>query len=149
MASFARPLTPEDDERLSAIDAAYAESLGLELMVSKASISFYARSGHAFVAITEGEESGFALAHAVWNGARPVVQVSRLAVSSAHATEAREALLEAVTKSAYDAAVYDIHVFVPGADEGAATALESKAYKTVPITVWQRILGSRGQGGER
>ena len=145
MASFARPLTPEDDELLEPIDVSYAKTLGLEPIVSKASISFYARSGHAFVAITEGEASGFVLAHAVWNGARPVVQVSRLAVMNENDTEAREALLEAVTKSAYDAAVYDIHVYAPALDKGASTALETKDYTSVPITVWQRILGSRGQ----
>lgn len=149
MASFARPLTPEDDELLSRIDAAYAEALGLEPMVSKASISFYARSGHAFVAMTEGEAVGFVLAHAVWNGARPVVQVSRLAVGDTAKTEAREALLEAVTKSAYDAAVYDIQVYTPAADEAARGALQTKDYTPVPITVWQRILGSRGQGGKQ
>ena len=148
MASFARPLTPEDEEVLGTIDVAYAEALGVDPIVSRASISFYTRSGHAFVAMTEGKESGFVLAHAVWNGARPVVQVSRLAVLEESNTEAREALLEAVTKSAYDAAVYDIYVYAPSSDKRAAEALKLKEYKSVPITVWQRILGSRGQGGK-
>ena len=146
MASFARPLDTEDEAALSPLDAAYAARFGLEPVVSAASLSFYARSGHAFVAVTDGDVRGFVLAHAVWNGARPVVQVSRLAAAEDD-NAAREALLDALTKSAYDAAVYDIQVLVPSDDSAVFGALESKRYTSKAVAVWERVLGSRGQGG--
>ena len=102
----ARPLTLDDEDVLAPLDAAYARRFGLEPLVSRASLSFYVRSGHAFVAVRAGREVGFAFAQAVWNGARPTVYLNRLAVadsdedpSDANADEgdldARLALVEA------------------------------------------------------
>ena len=111
-------------------------------------MSFYVRTGHAFVAVRAGETVGFVFAQAVWNGTRPTVYVNRLAVveaADAARTEAREALLEAVTKSAYDAAVYDLQVQVPEADGGAAQALAAKSYQLITERLYARVLGSRGQ----
>lgn len=147
--TFARPLSPEDEEVLGLLDASYAGRFGLEPVVTRSSVSFYVRSGHAFVAVRRGEAVGFVLAQAVWNGTRPTVYVNRLAVAdpsdTVADTEAREALLEAVTKSAYDAAVYDLQVQVPEADTGAAHALEAKSYALKAERVYGRVLGSRGQ----
>ena len=95
----------------------YAQQFGLENIISRSSVSFYGRTGHAFVAVRNTQTVGFVLAQAVWNGTRPTVYVNRLSVpDSSEDTEAREALLEAVTKSAYDAAVYDLQAQVPEAD---------------------------------
>lgn len=143
--TFARPLTSEDQETLEPLDAGYAAQHGLEPVVTKSSVSFYVRSGHAFVAARGGEAVGFVFAQAVWNGTRPTVYVNRLSVRDPTDTEAREALLEAVTKSAYDAAVYDLQVQVPESDEGAARALAAKRYAPLPERLYRRVLGSRGQ----
>lgn len=142
--TFARPLSPDDQEVLEPLDVAYAGHFGLEPVVTRSSVSFYVRSGHAFVAVRRGETVGFVLAQAVWNGTRPTVYVNRLAVANLADTEAREALLEAVTKSAYDAAVYDLQVQVPKADDGAAQALGVKSYTLRAERVYGRVLGSRG-----
>lgn len=147
--TFARPLSPDDQEVLGPLDASYAAQFGLEPVVTRSSVSFYVRSGHAFVAVRNGETVGFVLAQAVWNGTRPTVYVNRLAVAdpsdTVADTEAREALLEAVTKSAYDAAVYDLQVQVPETDDGAAQALGVKSYTLRAERVYGRVLGSRGQ----
>ena len=147
--TFARPLTSEDEETLGPLDSSYAAQYGLQPVVTKSSVSFYVRSGHAFVAVRGGEVVGFVFAQAVWNGTRPTVYVNRLAVADAADTdidtEAREALLEAVTKSAYDAAVYDLQVQVPEADGGAAGALAAKSYTLTSERLYARVLGSRGQ----
>ncbi len=143
--TFARPLSPDDQEALEPLDASYAEHFGLEPVLTKSSVSFYVRTGHAFVAEREGETVGFVLAQAVWNGTRPTVYVNRLSVSDVTDSGAREALLEAVTKSAYDAAVYDLQVQVPEADDGAARALAAKSYALTPERVYGRVLGSRGR----
>jgi len=147
--TFARPLSADDQELLEPLDAAYAAHFGLEPVLSRSSVSFYVRTGHAFVAVRGGEAVGFALAQAVWNGTRPTVYLNRLAVPDAGLGDmgAREALLEAVTKSAYDAAVYDLEVQVPEADGGAAQALATKQYALTPARVYRRVLGSRGQRG--
>ncbi len=144
--TFARPLSPDDQDALEPLDASYAEHFGLEPVLTKSSVSFYVRTGHAFVAERGGETVGFVLAQAVWNGTRPTVYVNRLSVSDVTDSGAREALLEAVTKSAYDAAVYDLQVQVPEADDGAARALAAKSYVLRPERVYGRVLGSRGRG---
>lgn len=144
--TFARPLTPEDQDVLEALAAPYAERYGLDPLLSKSSVSFYVRTGHAFVALRSGEVVGFVLAQAVWNGTRPTVYVNRLVAPE---LETGEALLEAVTKSAYDAAVYDLQVQVPEGDEAAIGALAAKTYSLLPERLYRRVLGSRGQQGEQ
>lgn len=139
--TFARPLTPDDQEVLEELAATYAEHYGLEPLLTKSSVSFYVRTGHAFVALRAGEVTGFVLAQAVWNGTRPTVYVNRLVAPE---LDTGEALLEAVTKSAYDAAVYDLQVQVPEGDAVAERALSSKSYSPLPERLYRRVLGSRG-----
>lgn len=139
--TFARPLTPDDQEVLEELASVYAERFGLEPLLTKSSVSFYVRTGHAFVALRAGEVTGFVLAQAVWNGTRPTVYVNRLVAPE---LETGEALLEAVTKSAYDAAVYDLQVQVPEGDVVAVQALSSKSYAPLPERLYRRLLGSRG-----
>ena len=147
--TFARPLSPDDQDLLEPLDTAYAKEFGLEPIVTKSSVSFYVRTGHAFVAVRDAQVAGFVLAQAVWNGTRPTVYVNRLSVPKTGDveadTEARAALLEAVTKSAYDAAVYDLQVQVPDADDGVALVLAAKSYALRPEHLYGRVLGSRGQ----
>jgi Protein of unknown function (DUF1999) len=141
---FARPLTQDDEEALAEIDKAYAQQVGLEPFLSRSSLHFYVRTGHSFVAIRSGQPTGFVLAQSVWNGTRPTVYVNRLAVANLEDNESRLALLEAVTKSAYDAAVYDLHVQHPSADVEGLAALAEKQYLEKPFRIFERILGSRG-----
>lgn len=147
---YVRPLVADEAEAgaaLCALDAAYAKRHGLEPVLTPGSLSFYARSGHAFVAYADGAPSGFVLAQAVWSGERPVVQVSRLAAAEGDAASCR-VLVEALTKSAYDAAVYDIEVLHPDADAAGAEAWAAQAYRAAGRTVYRRVLGSRGRRGE-
>lgn len=146
MATHARPLDPDDLEGLEPIDRAYAERFGLEPALTRGSAVFFARAGHAFAAYRDGRPAGFALAQAVWDGTRPTLLLGRLAVRDDDDREAREALLESVTKSAYDAAVYDLAVDLPKADAVGAAALETKSYREAPLRRFVRILGSRGVG---
>jgi len=143
--TFARPLSEEDAEVLAPIDKGYAERFRLEPVLTRGSLTFYLRTGHAFVAVRGGEAVGFVLAQAVWNGVRPTVFVNRLATLDLGDTEARAALVEAVTKSAYDAAVYDLQVQLPAGDEGGRRALETKDYRPLGQVLYGRVLGSRGQ----
>ena len=142
---FARPLTQDDEDVLSEIDKLYAEKVGLRPFLSRSSLHFYVRTGHSFVAVRSGQATGFVLAQSVWNGTRPTVYVNRLAVATLEDTESRSALLEAVTKSAYDAAVYDLQVQHPSADVQGLAALGEKQYAEKPLRIFERILGSRGQ----
>lgn len=145
--TYARPLTVEDGEALREVDQLYALRYGLEPALTRGSLSFYARSGHAFVAERDGEPCGFVLAQAVWNGTRPTVMATRLAVLADEDDEARAALIEALTKSAYDAAVYDLQVQLSALDTRTAAALRTKLYQDLPIHLYGRVLGSRGQQG--
>lgn len=145
--SYARALSADDVEVLAPIDRAYAERYGLEPVATPGSLSFYARSGHAFVAVREDEVTGFVLAHAVWDGFRPVVQASRVAVADSEDAASRAALLAALTKSAYDAAVYDLLILQPGRDEAGKRALLEQRYQPSDTAVFRRALGSRGNPG--
>ncbi|MDZ7704341.1 MAG: DUF1999 family protein [Trueperaceae bacterium] len=143
--TYARVLSPDDAELLAEIDRAYAERYGLEPILTRSSLSFFVRSGHSFVALNEGAATGFALAQAVWNGTRPAVVVSRLATGDDHDLGTRLALIEAITKSAYDAAVYDIQVQLSSDDHVGARAFQNKQYHQRNLVTYERILGSRGQ----
>jgi hypothetical protein len=73
------------------------------------------------------------------------VWVDRLAAQENEDGIVLEVLLEAVTKSAYDAGVYWLRVELPRSDGGALGALEAKAFKQVPAVVFERRLGSGRQ----
>jgi hypothetical protein len=142
---FARPLGQDDEELLTVIDTSYAQTVQLPPFLSRSSLHFYVRTGHSFVSVRGGQPTGFVLAQSVWNGTRPTVYVNRLAVADMADTASRLALLEAVTKSAYDAAVYDLQILHPSADESGLGALAEKQYLERPFRIFERVLGSRGQ----
>lgn len=149
MALLVRPIEPDDFTALAPLDAAYASRFALEEDVTEGSVSFFARSGHAFVAEGADGPVGFALAQAVWDGARPTLRLGRLALrpdaGSADArAEVREALLEAVTKSAYDAAVYRLVAEIPHADAESCEALRRHAWHERPLRAFGRQLGAGG-----
>lgn len=143
MGTRVRPLEVEDVDVLSSLDAAYAEQHGLDSRVTLASANFHARSGHSFVLEEDGVARGFVLAHAVWNGHRPIVRATRMIAPDTDAA-GRTILAESLTKSAYDAAVYDIEVEVPETDAALRSALDEQRYRSAPILLFRRTLGSRG-----
>lgn len=145
--TYVRPLTVEDGELLQEIDQQEARRYGLEPALTRGSLSFYARTGHALVALRGDRPCGFVLAQAVWNGTRPTVVATRLAVLAEEDDEARAALIAALTKSTYDAAVYDLQVQLSRRDGRTAQVLVSQQYRDLPLSLYGRVLGSRGQEG--
>ena len=142
-----RPISVEDLEALSAVDKIYAEAFSLEPVMTRSSLNFYARSGHSFVSLNKDRITGFVFAQSVWNGTRPTVQTYRLAVNvNDQLTRAasREALFEAVVKSAYDAAVYDLQM-VQSEGDAATVAILERLYKKQAARVYTLTLGSRGE----
>jgi len=138
-----RPVETDDLRELEALDAAYAARHGVEAMVTPGSLAFYARTGHAFVAQRGGRAVGLALAQAVWDGVRPTVRLVRLVGEPA----ARSVLAEAVVKSAYDAAVYDLQAEVAGDDPALGALLAASGWSERPVRSFVRVLGARATGG--
>lgn len=139
-----RPLDPDDLARLQVVDEAAAQATERPPVATRGAVSFYARTGHAFVAEDDGGVRGFALAQAVWDGTRPTVRLRTLAVAERSDAEARAALLEAVTKSGYDAAVYDLICELPESDDDARDLLDAAGWQLEPVRLYGRTLGSRG-----
>ena len=140
-----RALTGDDAEIIEAIDAGYSAALGTSTTASAGSASFHSRTGHSFVAELDGEPRGFVLATAIWTGGRPLVRMERLATRDPDDMPAREALLAALVKSAYDAGVYDLLAELPDADSRGAEALEATDFRPARVKMFERVLGSRGQ----
>jgi hypothetical protein len=139
MSLLLRPLEVDDLGDLEALDAAYAGRHDVAAIVGPASLAFFARSGHAFLALERPTRTvGFALAHAVWDGARPTLRLVRLVGERAP----RRALAEAVVKSAYDAAVYALVAEVPTGDAELADLLSGAGWGERPIRRFERVLGS-------
>jgi hypothetical protein len=142
MPTMTRAVESRDLAALQEIDAPYAARYAIPPLIERAVLAFYARSGHAFVRDRDGDLLGFAFAHAVWDGGRPTVRLTRLAAAGDD-PEVLRGLLEAVVKSAYDAAVYDIVAEAPAGDDAAAAALRSADFSARPVTRFERVLGSR------
>lgn len=129
-----RPPTEADQAALAALDRAIQRHAdpafdtlpGREqearLHTSQPALKFYERSEHSFVAAEGTELHGFALAQAVWQGDRPLVLVRTISLSPGAPLDTAAGLLHAVIKSAYDAAVYEVHLPVTPQVRGAAAA---------------------------
>lgn len=141
-----RPLGSDDADALQPLDRDYARLTGREELIDAASLSYFARSGHAFVLEERGEVRGFLLGQAVWDGRRPTLLVRRMVASE---QRDREALLNAVTKSAFDAGVYDLLVELPDGDSGGAPALAECGFAPLASRLFARVLGSRSAGSDR
>lgn len=137
-----RPLDDDDGEAVAPLEAAYAERHACAPLAGAAALRHYARGGHAFVARSEGAAVGLALAHTVWDGARPVVRLARLSAAGDDHDVLRR-LVGAVVKSAYDAAVYDLVAELPEGDAAGRAALQEHAFASTPVTRFERVLGSR------
>jgi len=135
-----RPLTPDDEARLAELEAAALKPHQRE-RTNRAALVFFSRTGHSFVAEEEGRPLGFVLAQPLWQGDRATVLATRLVAKS---PEVEEALLAALTKSAYDAAAYEVAVV---GDDLEADTLTSLGFVAGP-RLFVRALGSRGARGE-
>ena len=141
-----RPLDVDDLEILEKIDGEYCRNYSVEAIIGLSSLNFYSRSGHSFASVSDGRLNGFVLAHAVWGGYKAVLQIARLAVSEDD-DAVHLALLEAVIKSAYDAAVYELRVVQPENDNEGLAALQQKEFRLSKAKLLKRTLGS-GKYGE-
>lgn len=137
-----RPLEATDLDVLRGLEGAYAARTGAAAAIDRAAVHHLARSGHAFVAARAGGVCGMVLAHTIWDGSRPVVSVTRL-VAAGDDPRVLERLLEAVVKSAYDAAVYDLIIDLPRADAAGRSAVEAGGFAALPVRRYGRVLGSR------
>lgn len=139
-----------DLELLSAADPGFAELPERErsgrLRTSLGALRFFARSEHSFVA-AELEEPpvplyGFVLAQSVWQGDRPIVLVAALRAHQDAPAGAVPGLLHACVKSAYDAAVYEVHL---AAGPELRAAAEREGFLDAGERHLVRHLGSRGE----
>ena len=158
-----RTLTEHDYDALAALDLAAQRALDpvfdtlperereSRLSTSLPALKFYERSEHSFLADDGGEMRGFVFAQSVWQGDRPLVFVRTLALAPGAAPElageAASGLLHAVVKSAYDTAVYEIHLPLTPELNNAARAEEARVVGQYGVV----HLGTRAQTapGER
>ncbi len=114
--------------------------------IKRATLSFFARSGHSFAAEEEGAVRGFALAQAVWQGDRATVLATRIAADS---YEVYRGLLRVLLKSAYDANAYEVALlFDPQARSRLGRAAADAGFSSTDLSLFSRVLGSRGSRGE-
>ncbi|PYE55319.1 DUF1999 domain-containing protein [Deinococcus yavapaiensis] len=120
-----RAFTSADFDALRALDLAVQrrEDLAFDtlsereregrLRTSEAALRFFERSEHSFVADDDGELRGAIFAQSVWQGDRPIVLIVRLWTAQGAPEDTARGLLKVCSKSAYDAAVYEVHGPVP------------------------------------
>jgi Protein of unknown function (DUF1999) len=115
------------------------------------SLRFYARSEHSFACIEHvladplepTSVYGFVLAQSVWMGDKAMVWISSLRVHHDAPAAVLPGLLHAVTKSAYDGAVYEIHL---AADKHLWPFADREGYLESGKHLI-RLLGSRNSSG--
>ncbi len=118
------------------------------LRTSLPALLFYARSEHSFVAIDASSQSetlpstvyGFILAQSVWMGDKAFVWVSSIRVHPDAPPGCLPGLLHCVTKSAFDGAVYELHLL---ADSHLDVIATREGYKDTKAKHMVRLLGSR------
>jgi Protein of unknown function (DUF1999) len=111
------------------------------------SLRFYARSEHSFACIESVYADpleptsvyGFVLAQSVWMGDKAMVWISSLRIHHDAPAAVMPGLLHAVTKSAYDGAVYEIHLM---ADKHLMSFADREGYIESGKHL-VRLLGSR------
>jgi hypothetical protein len=92
------------------------------LHTSLPALKFYERSEHSFVAEDDGGLRGFALGQHVWQGDRPIVLIRTVSLALDAPEGTADGLFQAVIKSAYDSAVYELHFPVTPALSAKARA---------------------------
>ncbi len=154
------------DLELAHLDDANFETLpererGGRLRTNLAALRFYSRSEHSFVAVSTGSSTesgtesgdleapsnvyGFILAQSVWMGDKPIVWVSHARVHPDAPSGCLAGLLHAVTKSAYDSAVYEVHL---AGDKNLEHFAHKEGYKDIGAKHMVRFLGSRNESAQ-
>lgn len=118
------------------------------LRTSLASLRFFARSEHSFVAIDASTADdpeattvyGLILAQSVWMGDKPIVWISCLRVHPDAPSGTLPGLLHASVKSAYDTAVYEVHM---AADRTLWPFAQREGFKDAGLKHAVRYLGTR------
>jgi hypothetical protein len=120
------------------------------LRTSLAALRFFARSEHSFAAIDQPglddleptQVFGFILAQSVWMGDKPAVWISGVRVHPDAPAGTLPGLLHASVKSAYDAAVYEVHL---AADRHLWPFAQREGFKDTGLRHVVRYLGTRNQ----
>lgn len=111
-----------------------------------ASLLFFARSGHSFVAAQPGTDGptvlGYVLALAIWEGDRASVKISSLRAHPDAPPATLQGLLHAVVKSAYDSGSYEVHL---DADAQATRAAQAEGFRQANTRPMVRVMGSRSE----
>ncbi len=117
------------------------------LRTSLASLRFFSRSEHSFVAIearSADEEAttvyGLILAQSIWMGDKPVVWISHIRVHPDAPGGTLPGLLHASVKSAYDSAVYEVYMAV---DKTLWPFAQREGFKDAGLKHVVRYLGAR------
>ncbi len=117
------------------------------LRTSLASLRFFARSEHSFVAIEASTVDhdattvfGLILAQSVWMGDKPIVWISSIRVHPDAPGGTLPGLLHASVKSAYDSAVYEVHMPV---DKTLWMFAQREGFKDSGLKHVVRYLGTR------
>jgi len=108
---------------------------------SEAALRFFERSEHSFVADENGRVMGAVFAQSVWQGDRPTVLVTRVWVAPDAPEGTAAGLLRVCTKSAYDAAIYEVHACVTPETRTAAAAEDFREAGVYAV----RYLGTRSE----
>lgn len=134
-----RALEPDDGDRLREAFPALRDGF-----MSQKSLTFHARTDHAFVLEdARGNVLGVTLAQSIWNGIEPELRIGGIWVVG-DAEDGLGVLLDAVVKSAYDAAVYRLRFDADPAQGAVKTLLEATGWLQQPTTVYAARLGSDG-----
>lgn len=134
----------------STFDSLNSKDRAAALRSSLPALLFYARSEHSFVAVdasslTDEQPStvyGFVLAQSVWMGDKAIVWVSSLKVHPDAPPGCLPGLLHCVTKSAFDGAVYELHLI---ADTHLEVIATREGYRESKAKHMIRLLGSRSE----
>jgi Protein of unknown function (DUF1999) len=136
---------------LPTFDALSEKEQAALIRSSLPSLRFYARSEHSFACIESVHADvleptsvyGFVLAQSVWMGDKAMVWISSLRIHHDAPAAVLPGLLHAVTKSAYDGAVYEIHLM---ADKHLMPFADREGYLESGKHLI-RLLGSRNSAG--
>lgn len=132
-----RPIVEPDYPALAELDRLYQRQLDASfdtlpdreregrLSTSHAALKFYERSEHSFVADDGTGVQGFILAQSVWQGDKPIVLVRTVVTRPGMGEQVTLGLLRATVKSAYDCAVYEVHLSASAALMKAAAQEEA------------------------
>lgn len=104
-----------------------------------ASLRFFQRTEHSFVAEADDVLYGAVFAQSVWHGDKPTVWISRIMMHPDAPETALAGLLKACSKSAYDTAIYEVHACFTPEQVSSAEGFRAQGIYAV------RHLGSRSE----